>query len=156
MKTRSSLMSCCHDDESTTNQISRNTRPILTWDTWKSLPIRVECIPDATVPIGTHLDLRQACCKDGKENSETAPWWCLQETLYLNQYLPDLDNGIFESHLHNLNFLTLIWLCELGKRLLSYCNSYNKQGKMMKLCPKDYHKNCCIFINIGRILMIQY
>jgi hypothetical protein len=58
MKTRSFLLKCCHDDESTTNQISRNIRPISTWDTCKSLPIRVERITDATVPIGTDLDLR--------------------------------------------------------------------------------------------------
>jgi hypothetical protein len=63
---------CCHDDESTTNQISRMIRPISTWDTWKKLPIRVELIPDATAPIGTDY-LLPACCEDGKENSETAP-----------------------------------------------------------------------------------
>jgi hypothetical protein len=66
-------MICCHDIESTTNQSSRAIRPISTWYTWKSLPIRLERIPDATVPIGTNLDLHQACCEDGKENSETAP-----------------------------------------------------------------------------------
>jgi hypothetical protein len=55
-------LKCCHDDESTTNQISRTIRPISTWDTWKSFPIPVKRIPDATVPIGTDLDLRQACC----------------------------------------------------------------------------------------------
>jgi hypothetical protein len=66
-------MTCCHDDESTTNQILGTIRPISTWDTWKSLPIRVERSTDATVPIGTDLDLSQACCEDGKENSETAP-----------------------------------------------------------------------------------
>jgi hypothetical protein len=54
-------------------KISRTIRPISTWDTWKSLPVRVERIADATVPIGTDLDLRQACCEDGKENSETVP-----------------------------------------------------------------------------------
>jgi hypothetical protein len=32
----------------------------------------VKRIPDATVPIGTDLDLRQACCEDGNKNSETA------------------------------------------------------------------------------------
>jgi hypothetical protein len=37
----------------------RTIRPISTWDTWKSLPIQVEHIPDATVPIGADLDLRQ-------------------------------------------------------------------------------------------------
>jgi hypothetical protein len=65
-------MICCYDDESATNQILRTIRPISTYDTWKSLPIRVERIPNATVPIGTNLDLRQLCCEDGKENSETA------------------------------------------------------------------------------------
>jgi hypothetical protein len=155
MKNRSSLLKCCHDDESTTNQISRTIREISTWDTWKSLPIRVQRIPNATVPIGTDLDLCQACCDDGKGNSEPVPWWCLQETLYLNQYLPDLDKGIFESHLQYLNFLTPIRWCKLGQRLLSHCNSYNKQWNGTKLCSKDDHKNCCIFINISRILMIQ-
>jgi hypothetical protein len=67
------MLKCCHDDESTTNQISRTIRPISTWDAWKSLAIRVELITDAAVPIGTNLDLRQACCENGKENSETAP-----------------------------------------------------------------------------------
>jgi hypothetical protein len=66
-------MICCHDDESTTNQISRTIRPISTYDTWKSFPIRVERVTDATVPTGTDLDLRQACCEDGKEKSEAAP-----------------------------------------------------------------------------------
>jgi hypothetical protein len=37
-------------------------------DTWKSLTISLECITDATVPIGTVLDLRQASCEDGKGN----------------------------------------------------------------------------------------
>jgi hypothetical protein len=78
-------MICCHDDESTTTQISRNIRPISTWDTWKSFPRRVKRITDATVPIVTDLDLHQACCEDGKENSETAA----RNTVYLNQYLPD-------------------------------------------------------------------
>jgi hypothetical protein len=58
---------------SKTNLISRTIRPVSTWHAWKSLPIHVERIPDATVPIGTNWDLRHACCKDGKENSETAP-----------------------------------------------------------------------------------
>jgi hypothetical protein len=52
---------------------------------------------------------------------------------YLNRYLPDLDNGIFESHLHDLNFTTPIWQSELDERLLSYYNSYNKQGNMIQL-----------------------
>jgi hypothetical protein len=53
--------------------ISRTSRQISTWDTWKSFPICLEYITNATVPIGTNLDLHQACCEDGKENSETAP-----------------------------------------------------------------------------------
>jgi hypothetical protein len=73
MKTRSSLLKCCQDDESTTNQNSRTIWPISTWDTWKSLSIGLERITEATLLIGTNLDLRQACCEDGKENSETAP-----------------------------------------------------------------------------------
>jgi hypothetical protein len=67
------MLTCCHDDESTTNQISRTVRPISSWDTWKSFAIRLERITDATVPIGTDLDLRQAFCEDEKENSESAP-----------------------------------------------------------------------------------
>jgi hypothetical protein len=43
---------------------------ILTWNTWKSLPLRMERIPDAIVPIGIDLDLRQAWCEYGKENFE--------------------------------------------------------------------------------------
>jgi hypothetical protein len=73
MKTQSPLTICCHDDESTTNQISRSIRPISTCDTLKTFPMRLERITDATVPIGTNLDLCQACCEDGKGNSETAP-----------------------------------------------------------------------------------
>jgi hypothetical protein len=63
-------MICCHDDESTTNLSSGTIRPISTWDTWKLLPICFERIPGATVLIGTDFDLRQACCEDGKGNSE--------------------------------------------------------------------------------------
>jgi hypothetical protein len=48
----------CRDfDESTTNQISRIEGSILICDLQKSLPIRLERIPDATVPIGTNLFL---------------------------------------------------------------------------------------------------
>jgi hypothetical protein len=51
-----------------TNQISRTAASILMYDIWKSLPLRLEHITDATAPIGTVLDRRQASCEDGKGN----------------------------------------------------------------------------------------
>jgi hypothetical protein len=140
----------------TTNQISGTIRPILRWDTWKSLPIHAKRISDATVPIGTDLDLHQACCVDEKENFRNFSIVMLTRDTVSQSISPQLDNGIFELHLHDPNFLTLIRWCELGKLLLSYCNSYNKQGNTMKLCSNDDCKDCCIFINIGRIFMIKY
>jgi hypothetical protein len=93
IKTQSSLLMCSHNDESTTNQI-------LTWDTWKSLPIRVERIPDATVPIGTDLDVRQACYEDGKENFRNCQIWAME-------YLKRISISL------SLKYTTLICWCEL-------------------------------------------
>jgi hypothetical protein len=69
----SSLLMCCDEDKSTTNQISRMDASSFMCDTRKPLPIRLERIPDANVPIGTNLDLHQASFEDGKEIFETAP-----------------------------------------------------------------------------------
>jgi hypothetical protein len=68
MKICSSLLMCCDEDESTTNQISRTDGSLLMCDTRKSLPIANTCgtITNATVLIGTILDLCQAICEDGK------------------------------------------------------------------------------------------
>jgi hypothetical protein len=52
------------EDESTTNRISRTDGSTMICFTRKSLPIRVERITDATVPIGTNLDLLQVSCED--------------------------------------------------------------------------------------------
>jgi hypothetical protein len=103
MKTRSSLMSCCNDDESTTNQISRTIRPISAWDTWKSWPICVERITDATVPIGTDLVLRQACCEDGKKNFETAP----NDDAYKKHCIPTNISRIWTMVYRNHIFMIL-------------------------------------------------
>jgi hypothetical protein len=77
MEICSSLLMCCDEDESTTNQISRTAGSILMCDTQKSLTIRLERIPDATVPIGTVLDLLQASCEDGKGNFRNCPMMML-------------------------------------------------------------------------------
>jgi hypothetical protein len=149
-------MICCHDDESTTNWISRTIRPISTWDTWKSFSIRVELIPDATAPIGTDLDLCQAYCEDGKENSETTPWWCPQELLNLSQYFPDLCDQILESHLHKSYFPTPKYGLKqmIGCWAIAFVTTNNKDG--VKLCLIDVDpKNCCISINIVRIWTIR-
>jgi hypothetical protein len=98
MKICSSQLMCCDEDESTTNHISRTDGSILMCDTRKSMPIRLERIPDATVPIGTDLYLRQASCENGKRNFRNNSMMMP----YRDQYLLDLDTGIFESHLHDL------------------------------------------------------
>jgi hypothetical protein len=74
-----------------------------------------------------------------------------QETPYLDRYTPDMDDGILESHLHDLKFLMPIHCCELDGYLLSYYYSCNNQGDMMILCSHDGYKSCCNFINFGRI-----
>jgi hypothetical protein len=104
----------------------------------------------------TDLDLAKLVVRMERKISKTAPSFCSQKLPYLNQYILDLDNGIFESHLHVLNFSTPIRWCELDEGLLSHFNFYSKQGNKMKLCSNDDCKNCCIFINIGRILIIKY
>jgi hypothetical protein len=68
------------------------------WNTWESLPIRVERIPDVPVPVETDSTFAKHVVRMKREIYEIASR-CSQETSYLNQCLPDLANGKFESYL---------------------------------------------------------
>ena len=85
--------------------------------------------------------------------SDVGSWWCSQELPYLHQYNPYLHNGIFGSHLDDFNFLTLAWQIGTDEWLRS---CYNKHDDGKKLCFIAVIRNCCIFINFGRILDVKY
>jgi hypothetical protein len=155
MKTWSSLMICCHDDESTTNRISSTIGPMSTWDTWKSLPTHIGRILDAAVPIGTDFGPWSGMLWGWKGKFRNFSKMIITRNSVPQPIPPRFGQWniwitSLWSELSNSN--PVVWIGQVVVELLKLLQQTREHDKIVS---KDDHKKCCIFINTGRILMIH-